>query len=171
MKREYIFLASWLQYALLRLGNPLVTILAQDAWCCLRCTIFGIGQQEHGAGKIIWYLRWLGKSWRNSLPLLLSRVVPALEKNILTILSEWSIQINWLSLIHCCSCMLCCVDSSDLQQEVSNLKRVQRDAMRPIHKSVYWSCKSHKRCSWHDLGPCVPMEVIAGRVRAQDCPH
>ncbi len=26
--------------------------------------------------------------------------------------------------------------------------------------------KSHKRCSRHDLGPCVPMEVIARRVRA-----
>ncbi len=43
MKREYIFLASWLQYALLGLGYPLVTILAWDAWCCLWCTILGLG--------------------------------------------------------------------------------------------------------------------------------
>jgi hypothetical protein len=31
--------------------------------------------------------------------------------------------------------------------------------------------KSHKRCSRHDFGPCVPMEVIAGRVQVQDCPY
>ncbi len=43
--------------------------------------------------------------------------------------------------------------------------------MGPIHKSVYWSPKSNKRCSRHDLGPCIPMEVIAGRVPAQDCLH
>ncbi len=43
--------------------------------------------------------------------------------------------------------------------------------MGPNHKSVYWSRKSHKRCSRHDLGPCVLMEVIAWRLRAQDCLH
>jgi hypothetical protein len=34
---------------------------------------------------------------------------------------------------------------------------------------VYTDHASLKRCSRHDLGPCVPMEVIAERVRAQDC--
>ncbi len=41
--------------------------------------------------------------------------------------------------------------------------------MGPKHKSVYWSQNSHERCSRHNLGPSVLMEVVAGRVRAQDC--
>ncbi len=50
-----------------------------------------------------------------------------------------------------------------------NNKIVQRDAMGPKHKSVYWSRKSHERCSWLNLGLSVPMEAIAGRVWARDC--
>ncbi len=52
MKREYVFMDPWLQYALLQLGYPLVTILAG---CMVLSAVhdFGIGQQECGAGKII----------------------------------------------------------------------------------------------------------------------
>ncbi len=40
--------------------------------------------------------------------------------------------------------------------------------MGPANQIVYWSHKSHERCSWLNLGPSVPMEGIARRVRARD---
>ncbi len=36
---------------------------------------------------------------------------------------------------------------------------------------VYTDHAFYKRCSRHDLRPCVLMKVIAGRVRARDCLH
>jgi hypothetical protein len=50
-----------------------------------------------------------------------------------------------------------------------NIRRVQREAMGPKHESIYGSRKSHERCSRLNLGPNVPMEVTAGRVRTRDC--
>ncbi len=40
------------------------------------------------------------------------------------------------------------------------VKRVQRDAMGPTNKSVYWSHKSHERCSRLDLGPVYQWRLL-----------
>ncbi len=45
-----------------------------------------------------------------------------------------------------------------------NIKRVQRDAMGPIHKSVYWSRQSYKRCSSHDLGLGLLLEEYGPKI-------
>jgi hypothetical protein len=101
---------------------------------CLGCMVLsvvhnpGIRQRERGVGEIIWYLGWPGESWTISLPLLLCRVVPALEENILTSQSDYFevIDYHWFTAVVVCWVVLISRTSSKKSDYVLRQRRYKK---------------------------------------------